>query len=202
MISTDATQMSLFNVTDTCAVWNILSSIRLYNATKDAGMTFAITSFILYECLHKERQVINQNDEDLKARLVGEREKGKFRELKTISIEDLQQLDIIQNRKRLSKGELTAIAFVRNYAHAGFLTDDRGARRMAEKVIVEDRIRTTPLLLGWLFYHEYLNGSDIDIISEEHRSVIKSEKSDLSKFFYEMFTWALQKKLVDQGSTR
>jgi hypothetical protein len=196
----DATQLSKVNVTDTCAVWNILSSNHLYSTALKAGIQFMVTPFILYECLYKERKSNHPQDIQLKERLKQERENRQFQEIKTVSIDDLQKLDIIQNRKRLSKGELTAVASVLHFPLAGFITDDMGARIMAEKVIESDRVRTTPMLLGWLFYHDYLSGSDIDLVTNEHTQFIKSKKDDLTKFFYSMYGWATQRKLMDQDT--
>ncbi|MNH38238.1 hypothetical protein D3C79_992390 [compost metagenome] len=76
----------------------------------------------------------------------------------------------------------------------GFITDDIGARNMAEKVIGLGRVRTTPLLLGWLFHNEQLFGSDIDTIIKEHKVNTHSEKGDLTKFFGETYQAAIQLK--------
>ena len=45
------------NITDTCAVWNVLSSLLLYARAKSAGVVFICTRFVIYECLFKPRKL-------------------------------------------------------------------------------------------------------------------------------------------------
>jgi hypothetical protein len=182
------------NITDTCAVWNILSSNCLYLASQNAKLTFWITPFILYECLTKQRKNQTYQDSRLKQRLIDERSHGSFKAVPAVSIEDLQKLAVVENRKRLSKGELTAVAVANQFTDVGFITDDKGARTMAEKVIGLGRVKTTPLLLGWLFHAEQLFGSDIDTVIKEHRENTHSKKGDLSTFFGEAYQAAIQLK--------
>ncbi|NQX71809.1 type II toxin-antitoxin system VapC family toxin [Paenibacillus alba] len=198
MLSKDLTYFNQLNLIDSCAVWNLLSTTRLYNASKEAKIHFILTSFILYECLYKPRKNENLKDNELKRRLIQERERGHFKDVNMISIEDLQQLDIIENRKRLSKGELTAIACALRLNNAGFVTDDRGARNMAVQVLDDNQIRTTPNLLGWLFYNNFLQDSDYNTIIDEHKQFIKSAKDDLSIFLEIMYKWAKGQQLSDK----
>ncbi|PQP83255.1 hypothetical protein C0Q44_00540 [Paenibacillus sp. PCH8] len=179
-------------ITDTCSVWNILSSDCLYQASLNANFTFWITPFILYECLTKERKTVTPEDSRLKKKLIDERNNGNFKNIPAVSIEDLQKLNVVENRKRLSKGELTAVAVANQFSELGFITDDKGARTMAEKVLGEGRVKTTPLLLGNLFFHEYLNGSDIDIIMRQHQENVHSKKGNLSQYFGSAYSSAIQ----------
>lgn len=122
-----------FVIADTCAVWNILSSAILHRACKTAGFTFTLTSFIAYECLHKRRANPTQADNDLINRL---REAQAQEQFKTVdlTVDDLQDVARLELRKKLSKGELSAIAFSRR-TRLAFQTDDRGARKLALQVL-------------------------------------------------------------------
>ena len=51
----DPSSFHSVNVTDTCAVWNVLSSRTLYTAARLAGVVFVCTGFVVYECLFKPR---------------------------------------------------------------------------------------------------------------------------------------------------
>ena len=51
----DPTQFSMMAVTDTCSVWNMLSSRKLYQAAVNAKLHFCVTPMVLYECLQKPR---------------------------------------------------------------------------------------------------------------------------------------------------
>lgn len=44
---------------DTCAVWNILSSEVLYGKARALNCEFCITSYVHYECLYKPRREIS-----------------------------------------------------------------------------------------------------------------------------------------------
>ncbi|MDF5724128.1 MAG: XRE family transcriptional regulator, partial [Rhizonema sp. PD37] len=68
-------------------------------------------------------------------------------------------VEILQKRMNLSKGELTSIVFAKKTRQA-FLTDDQKARKLASKVMQSDQVQTMPHLLGWLFFVSYLNDND------------------------------------------
>ena len=68
-MSIDPSFFHKHNITDTCAVWNILSSPKLYATSKAAQVTFYCTYFVIYECLYKERQRETKKDNELKSRL-------------------------------------------------------------------------------------------------------------------------------------
>lgn len=110
---------------------NVLSSRVFYNAVLQSGCSLICTRFVLYECLHKPRKSTTNEEEILKERLIQERNKGRFKDFH-LSIADLQEVEILQNSKNLSKGELSSIAFAKRIGQ-GFLTDDQGARGLANK---------------------------------------------------------------------
>jgi len=149
----DPSSFHLHNITDTCAVWNILSSRTLYNSARGAGVAFICTGFVLYECLFKPKRTTDPIDEELKSRLRAARLESAF-ETHSLDIADLQTLEILENRKRLGKGELSSIAFAIKTQQA-LLTDDQKARKLAREVLKKSIIQTTPHLFGWLFFINY-----------------------------------------------
>ena len=180
------------NVTDTCAVWNILSSLQLFQTSIIAGCSFCCTKFVIYECLHKPRIEYCELDEELKNRLKQAIDKGYFNSYH-ISIEDLQDVEILRKRKNISKGELSSMVFAKKTGQA-FLTDDQKARKLAAFILHKDKIQTTPHLFGWLFYSGYLNDADKDIIIMEH----KRFNRPLEKYFDEVYLKALELKLFSR----
>lgn len=168
-------------VVDTCSVWNVLSSSALHYNSLAVGCCFSITSFVLYECLHKPRKSERTADAELKRRLVIAREKGQFVSY-ALDVEDLQDVALLEQRMKLSKGELAAIAFARKTRQA-FLTDDQGARTLAATAMDQRLVQTTPQLLGWLVFSGYISDSDIDGIIKEHESLGRPLRS----FFRNMY---------------
>ncbi len=138
-----------YNVIDTCSIWNIICSSPFYSATLIANCEFICTGFVFYECLVKKRANESNSDNVLQGILTKEIDKGKF-PIHHISIEDLQEIEILENRKKLSKGELSSIVFAKKIRQA-FLTDDQGARKLAETILDKKMVQTTPQLFGWLF---------------------------------------------------
>jgi hypothetical protein len=102
----------------------------------------------LYECLHKARKEWKKEDARLQERLRVARGKGQFKSY-SLSIGDLQDVAILEQRKRRSKGELASIACARR-VNLPFQTDDQGARKLASAVLGPERVQTTPHVLGWL----------------------------------------------------
>lgn len=171
-ITVDISNLYLFNVTDTCSVWNILSSKILYSAACSAKVVFCCTRFVYYECLHKPRKRVTPEDTELQNRLRQEIKKGGFKTY-DLSIEDLQDLEVLENRKKLGKGELSSIVFAKKTGQA-FLTDDYkgGARRLAQMVIDTKMVQTTPQIFGWLYFTNQLGDSDKDKIIEPRNTEI------------------------------
>lgn len=181
----DPSQFQKLNVADTCAVWNILASQRLYKAATEAGCSFCCTNFVHYECLHKPRKDYTSADIELKSRLRGAIQEGKFKSYH-LDLEDLQEIDILQKRKNLGKGELASIAFAKKTSQA-FLTDDKKARKLAEQVMTRQFVQTTPHLVGWLFFTFFLGDSDLKPMIEEH----KKYDRPLAQYFDDMYNRAL-----------
>jgi hypothetical protein len=191
----DPSHFELNNVTDTCAVWNVLSSLVLYSNASSAGCSFCLTQFVYYECLFKPRTNPTQEELDLQDRLRHERSKGAFQAYH-LDIEDLQDIIILESRRRLSKGELSSIAFARKTRQA-FLTDDQKARNLARQVIDRTMVQTTPHLFGWLCFINHLGDGDKDRIIHEHSQFNRP----LSPYFEEMYHEALRCRLMSRSSS-
>jgi hypothetical protein len=187
----DPSRFQPVNIADTCAIWNVLSSNTLYQAAASANCVFSITACVMYECLHKARNEVRAEDEELKARLRSQMVSKAFQQ-HPVSLEALQDPRVLGLRKNLGKGEVSVIAFALETGQA-IMTDDQGARRQAERQIGPDRVQTTPRLLCWLFYTNCLGDADKDVIIAEHEAL--GPKIPLSKYFKEMYFWALQCRL-------
>lgn len=185
----DLSHFHKFNVADTCSIWNIFSSRILYEAANAAGCHFCLTYFVHYECLYKSRKSYSPEDIELKERL-----QIAIRDQKITSyhldLEDLQEIDILQQRMKLGKGELASIAFAKKTQQA-FLTDDMKARRLAGEVMHRQFVQTTPHLVGWLFFKSFFGDSDLQLILDEHEKF----KRPLAPYFTEMYETALSYRL-------
>jgi len=178
------------NVTDTCSIWNILSSNLLFSVAIENKCNFSCTGFVLYECLYKPRSSSNQSEKELKNRLIEKRSNGYFKEYH-IAIDDLQEISLLETRQKLSKGELSSIIFAKQTNQA-LMTEDQKARRLAEGVLEISKIQTTPHLLGWLIYTGKINDTDKDLIAKEHVSFGRP----LDKYFQEVYRQALEFRLA------
>ena len=185
----DPSKFYKMNVVDSCAVWNIISSIRLRTVAYQVGCYFSCTNFVRYECLHKPRKVYKAEDVELQNILKREIKDGKFASYH-LNIEDLQEVEILQKRKNLGKGELASIAFAKKISQA-FLTDDQGARNLGEEALGHQRVQTTTHLLGWLFFENFLGDSDLQRIIDEHEKY----GGKLKKYFQVMYRRALDFRL-------
>lgn len=174
------------NVADTCSLWNVLSSLRLYSVACDAGCSFCCTVFVLYEGLHKPRKVSSPEDQELVSRLERQHQRGSIVAY-SLDVADLQDLAVLESRKRVSKGELSSIVFARKTRQA-FLTDDQGARKLAEAVLVGGMTQTTPHLFGWLIFSGRLGDGDKDQVIEDHERL----KRPLRKYLEEMYIEGLR----------
>lgn len=181
------------NVADTCAIWNVLSSLKLYGTSRSAECSYCCTKFVEYECLNKPRSKTSIAEEKLMKRLTGERHKGQFKEYH-IDIDDLQDIRNLEAHRKLSKGELSSMLFAKKTNQA-FLTDDQSARHLAEMILPTNRIQTTPHLFGWLFFIGYLGESDKDAILEEHEKMGRP----LKRYFCEMYSRSMECKLACQN---
>lgn len=178
-------QFHKFNVADACSIWNVLSAQLLYVAAQSAGCHFCCTKFVYYECLFKPRKEQKSEDIELQKRLRQAIQDGKIKSC-TLELEDLQEIALLQKRKNLGKGELSSIAFAKKINQA-FLTDDIKAKKLAEDVIARNLVQTTPHLLGWLFFTNFLSDIDLNPIIDEHRNYDRP----LAQHFVEMYQRAL-----------
>jgi len=188
----DPSNFDTSNVVDTCAVWNVLSSRRLYSAALLAQCHFVITTFVEYECLHKPRRVAKRSDGELKSRLQVEQGNGNFGAY-SCDLEDLQSVTLLQNRRRLGKGEISSIAFAMKYRQA-LLTDDQKARRLASDA-GHGSVQTTPHLFGWLIFTGRLGDGDKDAVIFEHREL----DGILGKYLEEAYLLALRYRLAEKN---
>ena len=192
-MNSNITKLTLFNVIDSCSVWNILSSRLIFRASVEAGCYFSLTNYVSYECLFKKRK--KEVEESIISSLKREIETKRFMNC-NITIDDLQEISILENRKKLGKGELSSIVFAKKTRQA-FLTDDRKARNLAIQVLGSEFVQTTPHLVGFCFYKRYLTDSDINILIAEHQTSLTSSWGDLSRFFREAYEESLKIGLLE-----
>lgn len=177
-MSVDPSNFHLHNVTDTCSVWNILSSLTLYTKAQAAGCSFCITGFVKYELLDKPRKKIHDADKELTGRLRQAHTEGKFT-VCPCTIDDLQAISSLQLQKSLGKGELSSIAIAKRI-NLGFLSDDIKALRLSksEKIIATQDV---PHLLSWLMFSKGLTDGEANQVISEHISLNRSLKQQLQE---------------------
>ncbi|MGF6403294.1 hypothetical protein QF020_000964 [Pseudomonas frederiksbergensis] len=164
----DPSSFHRINVADTCSVWNVLSSIRLYAAAREANCEFCMTAFVHYECLVKPRTNPTEADLELRERLKREQQRGRF-QAHSCTINDLQTIADLESRKRLGKGELSSIAFAMSIRQA-FITDDQKARKLSVDV-GNTLTQTTPHLHSWLIFNNVLTDGDHGTVTSQHQSM-------------------------------
>jgi len=179
----DVSRFVAGNITDTCAVWNLLSSARLLAAALRGRCEFAVTRVVLYECLLKPRSRDHEHDQELRDRLVRERAAGRFKD-HSLSLADVQEVAQLEARRRLGHGELASIAFAKR-THTAFCSDDRNAQKLAEDVLGRERVQTTPHLLGWLVFNASVVDSEVDRILIEHEEVGRPLRPHLTAMYEE-----------------
>lgn len=112
-MSFDPSRFSTASVVDTCAVWNILSSLRINQAAIQAKLHFCITPVVLYECLHKPRPFITPEQNILMDRLRKNRAEGRFT-IQECSLDDLLAVSEKAPGK-LGSGELSCRAIASKF---------------------------------------------------------------------------------------
>ncbi len=190
----DVTVFHKINTVDTCAIWNILSSARIFSAAIRAKCTLSCTRFVLYECLYKPRSNPALHERELQQKLKKARRDGHFADY-DITIEDLQSVEVLRNRMNLAKGEISSIVFAKKTSQA-FLTDDQGARKLAKAILPNHLVQTTPHLFGWLLFCGELSDSDKDIAIREHEKANRP----LAKYLNEAYRIAMEMKLAHRHS--
>lgn len=193
-MAVDPSNFHLWNAVDTCAVWNILSSTTMYQAARGASVGFCCTTFVQYECLHKPRRKEADAQLELQRRLQLAQASNDFA-VYELDLDDLQQVALLELRRRLGKGELSSIAFAIKTRQA-FLTDDQMARKLAHEVMGHQHVQTTPHLFGWLFYCNLLMDSDKDTIINQHEGV----GGQLKRYLEDMYVEALRCRLMAHPS--
>lgn len=190
----DPSKFHPFNVADTCSVWNILSSARLRSAAKDACCDFCITSFVHYECLIKPRKSPTEADHELRRRLRSEQRGGSF-VAHSCGIGDLQDVKVLESRKRLGMGEISSIAFAMRIGQA-VLTDDQKARKLAQTA-GHQLVQTTPHLFSWLIFTRRLEDSDVSIVVNQHKAL----EGDMAPHLEQAYRLALECNLNARPAT-
>lgn len=180
-------------VTDTCSVWNLLSSQKLFRSACNANLHFCITPMVLYECLHKPRQTVTPEAAELINRLKTARANGSF-PIQACDLNDLLQVSRSAPMK-LGSGELSCIAIAYKITTMAFMSDDRRACKYAEDVL-RLIVETTPRLYAWLHYCRHLTDSEHSEVITEHE---KYERRPLTRFLNEAYELALQHRLMSAG---
>jgi hypothetical protein len=159
---------NLYNVVDTCSLWNLLGSPLLYRAAKTVKISLCSTQFVRYECLFKPG-AHDPSRIELQARLHACTQKNEVT-FCDIELEDLQDVATLEKRLAISKGELSSIAFAKRTRQC-FLSDDRQAKCLAKSALPEGAIQDIPHLCGWLCINGVIHESDQDTIKAELRAV-------------------------------
>jgi predicted nucleic acid-binding protein len=152
---------------------------------------FSCTRYVQYECLNKQRKIRKPEDVRLRKKLQNEIDKSRFNTF-SISIDDLQSIMNLEQRKALSKGELSSIVFAQKTRQA-FLTDDKGARKLSEYFIGLENTQTIPHLFGWLSYIRKILDADKSAIIQEH----EYNGGQLRRYFEEVFGEAQKLLLIE-----
>ena len=191
----DPTKFSTISVFDTCSVWNVLSSRKLYQATIGANIYFCMTPMVLYECLYKTRSRMTPEKGELIKRLEKAREDGVF-PIQECDLEDLAAIARIAPRG-LGSGEVSCIATAYRMRSIAFMTDEKSARKFASEEL-RLHVETTPKLYAWLHYSGHLSDRDHEEIIREHEIY---EHRPLTGFFQKAFDEAMRCRLMQRYST-
>lgn len=170
----DVSQFEKLNVADTCSLWNLLASPLLYSTAESAGVRLCSTTFVRYECLHKPARRAWPERDELQKRLHTKVTAGKI-EFHGIDIEDLQDIEILKNRKKISTGELSVIVFAKKTRQA-VLTDDVGAQSLAKTELTAALVQNTAHLFAWLYFNSHMGDSDKDQIKADLAALCRSLK--------------------------
>ena len=101
-----------------------------------------------------------------------------------IDLEDLQQVEVLRSRKRLSMGELSVLVFASKTKQAMF-TDDKGAKKLAITHLEADEVQSTPHLIAWLYFTSLLADGDVAQIKGELASLSRYLDPHLDDFYLE-----------------
>ncbi|MDD5456894.1 MAG: hypothetical protein PHV30_07675 [Candidatus Margulisbacteria bacterium] len=154
------------NITDSCSIQNIIASNRIFRASLLAKCYFSITRYVEYESIYKKRKSSKSGEQELIKKIQKAISENSIK-VCDITIDDLNDRLIADNRKRLGMGEISSIAFAKRTG-LGFLTDDKPAKKFALKSLEASKVQSSIHLVGWLFYFRHLVDTDIDLIIREH----------------------------------
>lgn len=189
-MSFDPARFSPSSVVDTCAIWNMLFSLRINQAAIQAKLHFCITPVVLYECLHKPRSNTTSEQQILIERFKNARAIGRF-PIQECSLEDLLSISSKAPGK-LGSGELSCIATAYRIRSIAVMSDEKLAKKYAQETLGLF-VETTPRLYGYLHYHFHLGGADHDEVIKEHE---RFERRPLTSFFNETFREAMRCRLM------
>lgn len=176
-ITKDITKFVYINCVDTCALQNIFSSNKLYNASI-VKCKYIISGFVKFESLDDEWKGNKKNEVYFKKRYKEEIEKGNI-EVHNITLDDLTDVEMTKKFESLGIGEVTTIILARKFRQA-FLSDDKEAKSSATDYLTNENVQTSPQLCGHLFFITLLkNKSDMDIIEQEYISNNPTDKMHL-----------------------
>lgn len=176
-------------VADTCAVWNLLSSKTLWLTSIGAKFFVCIPQYVMYECRSKRRTdkpaAKREAERELSARLDDALRQDRI-PIYPIELDDLLEIEVLEKRKKLGKGELAAMVLAKKTRQA-FLTDDQEAREIAGATYIDMQVQTTPHLLGFLVFHSHLTVAQVDAVVIEHEEL----GGNLKPYFREVHFLAL-----------
>ena len=191
---------TLVNVTDTCAIWNVVGSATLFKAARKSGLYFIITNTVYYECFVKSKGTApSAEHEELRIRLRENIHRGDVSRI-DLTIDDLQELIGVARRlgvdRRLGYGEMASAALARHLGQAVLTDNKRDFRAIGE--LVDGRLQTTPRLLGWLYLDGGLTDGEVKDVIEQHRKSGGQMAEVYERAHYE----ACEKRLMQQAGTR
>jgi len=186
----DITNCLKINITDSCAVSNIISSRLLFARASGNNFIFSITEYVQYECLYKSRTNPTPKEEELRQRLIKHQQNSKFT-VHNLSISDLQDDLLSQHSRQLGMGEISSVAFAKKIGQP-FLTDDQKARKIAQEIMGTRNVQTTPQIVGWLFFNGSLTDGDLPELIKEHNEF----KRPLEKYFRSVYEEAMRLRLI------
>lgn len=179
------------NVIDTCSIWNLLYSTKLYGISLEYFNSIVITDYVRYEALLKVWNGMKKKafESELKKRLAKELKNNNII-VYNISVEELQDPQVLKDRKKFGKGEISCIVFAKN-KNISFITDDQGARKYSKTILGNNRVRTIPHLVGFLFFISLISDSDISEIIIDH----KRFKSDIVEYIKTCYETSMKLKI-------
>ena len=103
-------------------------------------------------------------------------------------------MEILSNRKKIGKGELSSIVFAIQTRQA-FLSDDKGAIKLALTELDSTMVQSTSLLFGWMFFHDHLADHQKEQIIME----LETHGRNVRRDYEEAYNHALEFKLMTRN---